>query len=418
LDRLRGQYPWEKVLTDYKIDEATEATRGSIDLIWLARIILLRKIVIAAFVLSFAILAGILAFLIKPVYTARATFLPPNSLSAGTSLQSAQLSALGGAGGLLGGIKDPSMIYVGILESRSVADELIQEFNLQSVYKTKKLSATEKSLAGHTKFIPGKDSLIGISVDDTDPRRAADIANAYLKALSKQNDRLVLTEAGQRRAFFEQELEKEKNQLADAEVELARTQLQTGLISPNGQAQVQINTIAQTRAAISSREIELTAMNQGATEQNPEVIRLRSEIAELKEQLARLENSSAKGSPGDVMVPTSKVPELSLEYVRRDRDVKYHEALYELLLRQYESAKLDESHSAPLVQIVDAAVVPDSKSWPPHTLLVLLGAFIGGVFGIALVTFPYIWEKKMQSPLTAANWRLIQESARFRTPQI
>ena len=388
--------------------------KGNIDLIWLIRIILHRKIVIAAFVLSFALLAGILAFTIKPVYTAQATFLPPNSLSSGTSLQSAQLSALGGAGGLLGGLKDPSMIYVGILESRSVADELIQEFDLQSVYKTKMLSATEKSLAGHTKFIPGKDSLIGITVDDTDPRRAADMANAYLKALSKQNDRLVLTEAGQRRAFFEQQLEKEKNQLADAEVELARTQLQTGLISPNGQAQVQINTIAQTRAAISSREIQLAAMNQGETEQNPDVIRLRSEIAGLKEQLTRLENSSAKGIPGDVMVPTSKVPELSLEYIRRQREVKYHEALYELLLRQLESAKLDESHSAPLVQIVDAAVVPDHKSWPPHALLVLLGAVVGGAFGLAWVTLPYIWKIKMQSPVSVANWRSIKEAARFR----
>lgn len=405
-------------MANLRVEERADASEDSIDLVELIRIILLRKITIAVFVFSFAILAGVVAFLIKPRYTATATFLPPNSLSAGASLQSAQIGALGGAGSLLGGLKDPSMIYVGILESRSVADELIQEFNLQSVYKTKKLSETEKSLAGHTKLGPGKDSLIAIVVDDTDPRRAADIANAYLKALSKQNDRLVLTEAGQRRAFFEQQLEKEKNQLADAEVELARTQLQTGLISPNGQAQVQINTIAQTKAAISSREIQLTAMNQGATEQNPEVIRLRSEIVGLKEQLARLENSSAKGSPGDVMVPTSKVPELSLEYVRRDRDVKYHEALYELLLRQYESAKLDESHSAPLVQIVDAAVVPDQKSWPPHALLVLLGAFIGGVFGIAWTTLPYIWEIKMQSPANAANWRLIQEAARLRAPQI
>ena len=398
-------------MTNHKIEEATEASKGSIDLIELVRIILLRKIVIAAFVLSLAVVAGIVAFVINPVYTAEATFLPPNSLSAGTSLQSAQFGALGGAGGLLG-IKDPSMIYVGILESRSVADELIQEFNLQSVYKTEKLSATEKTLAAHTKFIPGKDSLIGIAVEDTDPRRAADMANAYLKALSKQNDRLVLTEAGQRRAFFEQQLEKEKNQLADAEVELSRTQQQTGLISPSGQAQVQINTIAQTRAAISSREIQLSAINQGETAQNPEVIRLRSEIGELKAQLSQLENSSAKGGPGDVMVPTSKVPELSLEYIRKEREVKYHEALFELLLRQLESARLDESHSAPLVQIVDAAVVPDHKSWPPHALLVLLGAFIGAVFGLAWVALPYIWQIKMQSPVSAANWQMIKEAAR------
>ena len=157
-------------------------------------------------------------------------------------------------------------------------------------------------------------------------------------------------------------------------------------------------------------------MSQGATAQNPQVVRLGSEIAELKGQLSRLENSNTKGSLGDVMVPISKVPELTLEYVRRDREVKYNEALYELLLRQYESAKLDESRTAPLVQIVDTAVVPDTKSGPPRTLLVLLAMFAGGVLGIAWVTLPHMWERKMQSPANAANWRLIQEAARFREP--
>jgi uncharacterized protein involved in exopolysaccharide biosynthesis len=403
-------------LTNYKIEEATTASDGSVDRVELVRVILLRKIVVATFVLAFGVVACILVWLIKPSYTARATFLPPNSLSATSSLPLAQLGALGGAGGLLGGIKDPSMIYAGILGSRTVADELIQEFNLQTVYETKKLSATERRLAGHTKFIPGKDSLITISVEDTDPRRAADLANAYLKALSVQNNRLVLTEAGQRRAFFEQQLEKEKDQLADAEIELARTEMQTGMIRPSGQAGVQIDAIAQTRAAISSREIQLSALSQGATAQNPQVVRLGSEIAELKGQLSRLENSNTKGSLGDVMVPISKVPELTLEYVRRDREVKYNEALYELLLRQYESAKLDESRTAPLVQIVDTAVVPDTKSGPPRTLLVLLAMFAGGVLGIAWVTLPHMWERKMQSPANAANWRLIQEAARFREP--
>lgn len=403
-------------MNNYKIEEATTASDGSIDRVELVRVILLRKIVVATFVLAFGVVACILVWLIKPSYTARATFLPPNSLSATSSLPLAQLGALGGAGGLLGGIKDPSMIYVGILGSRTVADELIQEFNLQTVYETKKLSATERRLAGHTKFIPGKDSLITISVEDTDPRRAADLANAYLKALSVQNNRVVLTEAGQKRAFFEQQLEKEKDQLADAEIELARTEMQTGMIRPSGQAAVQIDAIAQTRAAISSREIQLSALSQGATDQNPQVVRLGSEIAELKGQLSRLENSNTKGSLGDVMVPISKVPELTLEYVRREREVKYNEALYELLLRQYESAKLDESRTAPLVQIIDTAVVPDTKSGPPRTLLVLLATFAGGVLGIAWVTLPHIWKRKMQSPANAANWRLIQEAARLREP--
>ena len=276
-------------------------------------------------------------------------------------------------------MKDPGAIYIGIMESRSVADDLIRQFDLQKIYKTKKLSGTEKALAEHTKFIPGKDTLVKVNVDDHDPKRAADMANAYLAALSKQNDRLALTEAAQRRAFFERQLEAQKNQLADAEVDLAKTEEQTGMIHPSGQAQLQMLTIAQTRAAISSREIELAAMSQGATDQNPEMVRLRSEIVGLKAQLAQLQNSSAKGSPGDIEVPTSRVPQLTLDYVRREREVKYHEALYELLLRQFESAKLDESRSAPMMQVVDSAVVPDTKSGPPRVPLTLLAALLGGL---------------------------------------
>jgi uncharacterized protein involved in exopolysaccharide biosynthesis len=313
-------------------------------------------------------------------------------------------------------LKDPGAIYVGILESRTVADDMIREFDLQKLYGAKKLSGAEKALATHTKFIPGKDTLIAITVDDHDPRRAAAMANAYLKALSKQNDRLALTEAGQRRVFFEKQLEQEKDRLADAEVELTRTEQQTGLIHPQGQAQVQIAAIAQTQAEISNREIELAALSERATSENPETVRLNSELASLRDQLKRLESTDAKGNPGDPMVPTAKVPALTLEYIRRDRDVKYHEALYTLLLRQFESAKLDESRAAPLVQIVDEAVVPDQKSWPPRTIFVLLFSFLGMCCGIGWVVASDLWARKMSDPEVAAEWQSIREAARLRQP--
>jgi tyrosine-protein kinase Etk/Wzc len=355
-----------------------------------------RKLILAG-ILAGGVLGALAVLLMKPTYTATATFLPPNSTSSNSSALLGQLGALsGGLGGgsalgALGGMKDPGAIYIGILGSRSVADDLIRQFDLQRIYKTKKMSSTEKALANHTKFVPGKDTLVKVNVEDHDPKRAADMANAYLAALSKQNDRLALTEAAQRRAFFERQLEAQKNQLADAEVELAKTEEQTGMIHPSGQAQLQMLTIAQTRAAISSREIELAAMSQGATDQNPQMVRLRSEIVGLKAQLAQQENSSTKGSPGDIEVPTSRVPALTLDYVRKEREVKYHEALYELLLRQFESAKLDESRSAPMMQVVDSAVLPDSKSGPPRTLLTLLSAMLGGLLVAAWILGRASW---------------------------
>ena len=159
------------------------------------------------------------------------------------------------------------------------------------------------------------------------------------------------------------------------------------MIQPSGQAQLQIQTIAQTQAQIASLEVELAAMSQAATSENPDVIRINSQIEGLKAQLSKLEMSGTRVGPGDVQVPTSKVPGLTLAYVRKARNLKYHEALYELLMRQYESAKLDEARSAPMVQVVDYAVVPDSKAGPPRTLLTLLAAIIGAFLGAIRVFF-------------------------------
>jgi len=384
----------ETVLNHPETSARVESTKGAeeneIDLFELVKILLQNKILILKFALVTAVLTAIVLLIKAPYYQAEASFLPPNSMSSGSSSALlGQLGVLGSAGGALSGLKDPTLIYVGILGSRTVADDLIQQFDLAKVYKTKKLSQTEKVLKSHTKVISGKDTIVVVTVEDHDPKRAADIANGYLSALHKQNDRIAVTEAGQKRLFFEQQLEKEKDSLADAEVELKRTEEQSGLIHPLGQAQLQLETIAETQAQIASREVQLEALSQGATSQNPEVIRIRSEIDALKAQLRALENSSEKSRAGNTQVPTAKVPELTLTYIRKSRDVKYHEALYELLLRQYESAKLDEARSAPLMQVVDYAVVPDVKEGPGRSVLTLMAAILGGFFGIFWVTVRY-----------------------------
>lgn len=399
-------------MADTPVRSAAGMDEG-MDLLEAVQIVLLRKKTVVGFVFAFGILAALAVLWLKPTYTAKATFLPPNSMSASTSLFPTQIAGIGSAGGMLGILKDPSMIYIGVLESREVADDLIQHFHLQNVYKTRKLSQTETALAAHTKFLPAKDSLITISVEDHDPQRAADIANEYLKELTKQNDRLVLTEAGQRRVFFEQQLKNEKDLLTDAEVALTRVEEQTGMIRPGGQTELQISMIAQTQASISNLEIELGALLQGATEQNPEVIRLRSQIAGLEEQESNLENSKIKEHTGNVMVPTSKVPALTLEYVRQQREVQYHEALYGVLLRQYESARLDESGSAPLIQIVDSAQVPDTKSGPHRMFLVLLASLFGGILGAMWVILPIVWARKVLLPENATRLSSLKEAAQL-----
>jgi tyrosine-protein kinase Etk/Wzc len=328
------------------------------------------------------IIAVIIALLLPVHYTSTASFLPPgaNSSSGAAVLagQLSQLSGLGGGAGLLGAAKTPGDLYIGILKSRSIASQLVKRFDLQHVYKVKKESQAEKLLASHSTFDVGvKDSIVTIAVTDTSPSRARDMANAYLDALRETNSRLALSEASQRRLFFGQQLAKEKDDLEDAEVDLKRTEEQSGLIAPAGQTASEIETIAQTRAEISVRQVELSALRQSATDQNPEVIRLQSEIADLQGQLARLQSGSGQGA--GTAIPTSKVPALALEYVRKEREVKYHEALFEMLARQYESARLDEAHEAPLLQILDPADYPDSKSGPPR-MLIALGGLLFGLF--------------------------------------
>ena len=365
------------------------STEEGIDLIQVGLLLWQNRKTILRFAVTVAVLTALIVFFVlKPTYTAQAVFLPPQSAPGSAMTQLAGQLGSFGALGALGGLKNPADVYIGILGSRTIADSLIKRFDLQRVYKTKRLSDTEKVLKGSSKFVAGKDSLITISVEDKDPNLAASLANGYLEALYEQNGSLALTESAQRRVFFEQQLAHEKNALADAEVELKRTQEQTGLIAPIGQAQVEIEAIQRLQAEITSRQVEFRVLQQSSTEQNPAMIRERAEIEELQEHLRKLENDSTKRTPGNVQAPTSKVPELALEYIRKQREVKYHETLFELLARQYETARLDESREAPLLQVVDKAIVPDKKSGPHRTLLVMASLFAGlaaGAFWVVLV---------------------------------
>ena len=386
-----------------------------IDVLEVMTLVLREKMTVLKFILVAAVLAAVLVFVVmKPMYTAEAIFLPPqNAPGSGMSQLASQLGSLGAIGSF-SGLKSSGDIYLGILGSRTIADDLIKRFELQRVYKIAKVSDTEKKLKARSSFVAGKDTLIAISVEDHDPHRAADLANAYLDALHEQNGRLALTESSQRRLFFEEQLEREKNALADAEVELKKTQEQTGLIAPFGQAQVEIDAIAQVRAQISSRQIELSALKQAATNQNPEVIRLQTEIDGLEQQLQRLQNDSGPRQSGNVLPATARVPALALEYVRKLREVKYREILFELIAKQYETARLDESREAPVLQVIDRAVVPDKKSGPPRTLILIGGCLLGAFLGASWVILRGFVGTLQRDPAGAAKVEALRQAALLR----
>jgi capsule polysaccharide export protein KpsE/RkpR len=252
------------------------------------------------------------------------------------------------------------------------------------VYKAKKESVAIKRLAARSTFEVGvRDGIVTIAVTDQSPQRARDLANAYMEELHTVSDRLALSESAQRRLFFEQQLAREKDRLADAEVALKQVQEKTGLVAPAGQTQVGLTTIAQTRAAIASRQVQLAGLKISATDQDLRVVQLHDEVAELQAQLATLQKGATPSGSFDI--PESKVPQVELEYVRQEREVKYHEALFEMISKQYEAARLDESHETPLLQVLDFATIPDTRSGPPRLILIGAGLFLGAAFAIFYV---------------------------------
>jgi capsule polysaccharide export protein KpsE/RkpR len=279
------------------------------------------------------------------------------------------------AGGSLG-LKNPSDIYLGILKSRSIQDALIAKFGLMGVYRDKRPSDARKDLAGYSDIVSEKEGLISVSVEDKDPKRAAAMANAYVEEMRNVTQHLAISEASQRRLFFEQQVQQAKDDLSHAEVALKETEQKTGMIQLDSQAKAIIEAVGQVRAQIAAKEVQLHAMQSFATDQNPQTVLAQQQLAGLRTQLSKLE-SQAGADTGDPVVATSKVPGAALEYVRKLRDVKYYETIFELLAKQYEAAKIDESREAAVVQVVDQAVEPDRKSSPKRLLIVALCAICG-----------------------------------------
>lgn len=333
--------------------------------------------------LVFAMCALAYGFIAKPVFQAKTTMLPPQQQQSSASAMLASLGGLAGGAGAALGIKNPNDLYIAMLQSQRVADKLIASFKLQEYFKFKTITDARMALGGITKISSGKDGLISISVEDHSPKMAADIANAYVAELRLLSKTLAVTEAGQRRQFFETQLVKTKQSLIDAEIGLKQTQQRTGVLQLEAQGKATVEALATLRAQIASRQVQLSAMKNFATDQNPDVQRTRAELEGLQSQLHQLTRG---GSDDDVVLSRSKMPEVGLEYIRKMRELKYQETLFELLSKQYELAKLDEARDGANIQVLDAAKPPERKSKPKRALLIML-AGIGGFFLACISAF-------------------------------
>lgn len=354
-----------------------------------------------------ALIAVVVTLLMPNIYTGTARVLPPQqNQSATAAALIGQLGALSGAVGGAAGLKNPSDLYVGMLKSRTVADALIDRFKLQELYEQQTLVGTRGKLSKVTSINAAKDGIIAIEVDDEDPKRAAAMANAYVEELEKLNERLAISEASQRRLFFEKQLKQTKDDLATAEVELKRTQEKTGLIKLDDQGKAIIEAVAQLKAQVAAKEVQIGAMRSFATERNPELIRAQQELVGMRDQLRKLERDNTVGD-GDILVPTGKVPEAGLEYLRKFRDVKYFETIFEVFAKQYELAKVDEAREASIIQVLDRAVEPDRKSKPRRAVIVIVTGLVASIVAIILAFVREKQEKARNDPETAERLRLL-----------
>ena len=367
----------------------------------------------------FAILAIMISLLLPKRYTATATLLPPQQSSSLGAAFAAQLGNLGGLAALAGGgvsLRNPSDQFVGMLKSRTVEDAMVQRFGLMQEYKARYPSDARKKFE-HRATVDGsgKDNLIRISVVDADPNRAAELANGYVEQFRDLSQNLAITEASQRRLFFERELEQAKDKLADAEEALMRTEQTTGVIQLDSQARALIESAAVLRAQITAREVQIQGMETYATGENAQLVQAQRELEGLRAQYAKLVGSDDSAG-NELIVPKGRVPEAGMEYVRRLRDVKYNETIFEILARQFEVAKLDEAKEGAIIQVVDPAIPPDKRSFPKRSLIVIGATVLGFFFGVLIALAQAGLERVKEDPDTAGKLALLKRALTMKKP--
>jgi uncharacterized protein involved in exopolysaccharide biosynthesis len=371
------------------------------------------------FIACVAGIAGVLALvsvlLLPNIYTANVKLLPPQQSQSSVASMLGQLGPLAGLAGQSFAPKvGNAELYAAMLQSRTVGDALVQRFKLKEVYHEKRMVDAREQLIADSEISTSKDGLISVSVSQKDPKLSAALANGYAEELTKLSKTLAITEASQRRLFYDNQLRLAKDNLSNAEVELKKTQETTGLIQLESQARAIIESVASLRAQITGREVQLQGMKSFATDANPDVVHLQQELDALRTKLAKMERDKSAGN-GDIQVGTGRVPEVGLEYIRKLREVKYYEAVFEILAKQYEAARIDEAKDAPLIQVLDKAVEPEKKSRPARFLIVLICIFVGFLAGAAM-SIPLEIKESMQSdPAQAARINALRHLLSFQS---
>jgi len=349
------------------------------------------------------LVAVVVSLLMTPIFTAKTVVMPPQQQQSGAAAALASLGGLAGLAGAAGGIKSPDEMYVALLGSNNLQNRLIADLKLQERYEAKTLTDTRAALKAQMRFSADKKSgLLNIEADDKDPAFAAELANRHVAELRTMLGRLAVTEAQQRRVFYEQQIQQTQDKLALAEVAFRAAKEKSGMQVTSVLAESGVRASAELRGQIAAREVQLQAMSRFATAQNPDTQRIASELAALRSQLNKTEQGSGESK--------AAVSPLHQEAVKSYRDVKVQEAMLEVLIRQYELARVDEAKEGPLIQQVDVAVAPERKSKPKRAQIVLVAAFAGLFLGVLVAFVRRALKKAQSNPASAGQWLALKKA--------
>ena len=341
------------------------------------------------------LLAGLAAlgitYLIAPTYTATTSFLPPQQQQSSLTAALSSLGPLAGLAGAAANVRTPADQYVALMQSVSVSDRIIDEFKLIDVYDVKYRVDARKDLADNVRMTVGKkDGLISVAVDDENPQRAASIANRYIDELRRMTSTIAVSEAQQRRVFFETQLKQTRDDLTRAQQQMQASGITQGTLKSEPKAAAE--GYARLRAEVVAAEVRLQTMRKSLAENTPEVQQQQATLAALRGQLARAEKATSIDGVGN-----------GPDYVSKYREFKYQETLFELFARQYELARVDESREGALIQVVDPALPPEKKSKPVRSLIAAATALLALLLLAGFVLAREAWRRSAADPASAPD---------------
>jgi len=346
------------------------------------------------------LVAGLVAlgitFVTPPTYTAKTTILPPQQQS-NAALALANIGSLAGIAGAAAGIKSPAEQYTALMRSATLQDRLVDRFKLMEVYNAKYREEARQKLLKKARILVGKkDGLISVEVDDEDPKRAAELANAHVEELRRLASGLALSEAQQRRAFFENQLNQTRARLTEAQRALQASGFDAGALRAEPKAAAE--GYAALRAEATAAEVKLQTLRRSLADNATEVQQQQALLAALRAQLARAESTGENKDGPD--------------YIGRYREFKYQETLFDLFARQYELARADEAREGALIQVVDPATPPERRTRPKRVLTLLVASLtaFGALAGLVIAWSS--WKQSISAPDKAAKLRRLRAALR------